>query len=433
MTNLISRASSYYRKYGFKRSVRLIYRRVTGQTPWNILGPRTNNLAYLLDHQKSFSPKASAPGTQDSIESPASASKLFGGRFVLIIGDLNLPQCKKYRVVQKVEALEQADIPASYSHWLDIPRCMTLMQTATAIILYRVKQDELISAYCNEARRLGIPVGYDIDDPIFDVAIYGSNNNLNTLKQTEKDHLLSACASYAAAFSYADFAISSTPGLAKVMAQHFPRPIYLWRNAIDKETRHARLQAEINRLEGASDAVRIGYASGSRAHDADFSEAEPALLNILSNYPQCELSIIGYHTPSKKLKAYSARISHVPYQDYSFYLQSMASFDISIVPLLPSDFNECKSAIRFLESAIVGVPAVCSRVGDFTNIIRNGRTGYLAATTDDWYSAMATLVTDASLRQRMGQAAQEDVTSTMYSETIVAGLDPALLKVLRND
>jgi hypothetical protein len=358
MTNLISRASSYYQKHGFKRSVRLIYRRVTGQTPWNIRNPRANNVGYLLDHNRSFVPKASTTEAEGAMESPTSAARLFGGRFVLIIGDLNLPQCKKYRVVQKVEALEQAGIPANYSHWLDIPRCTMLMQTATAVILYRVKQDELISAYCDEARRLGIPVGYDIDDPLFDAAIYGANNNLNTLNPTEKDQLLSACASYAAAFSYADFAISSTPGLAKVIAQHFPRPVYLWRNAIDRETRHARLQADLNRFVGASETVRIGYASGSRAHDADFSEAEPALLKILDEYPECELSIIGYHTPSKALKAYSARISHIPYQDYSFYLQSMSSFDVSIIPLLPSGFNECKSAIRFLESAIVGVPTI---------------------------------------------------------------------------
>jgi hypothetical protein len=65
--------------------------------------------------------------------------------------------------------------------------------------------------------------------------------------------------------------------------------------------------------------------------------------------------------------------------------------------------------------------------------VQNGATGYLAATTDEWYSAMAALVTDATLRQRMGSAAQNDVIGTMYSETIIAGLDPALLKVLRND
>ncbi len=214
MSDIITRASTYYKKHGLNRSMRLIFRKMSGQVPWNIRSPRTGSGKYIEDHKKIVVSNAAAKPdygrvlndeaelglARPVINAPRPAREVFGRGNIAIIGDLNLPQCKKYRVVQKIEALEQMGLKADLSHWQDIPRCINLLQTATCMILYRVQSNSLIEQYCAEAQRLGIPVGYDIDDPVFDKKTYSANKNLDALDPNEKAHLLAACGDYAEAF-----------------------------------------------------------------------------------------------------------------------------------------------------------------------------------------------------------------------------------------
>lgn len=446
MNSIYRRASAYYKKHGLNRSLRLIYRKATGKVPWNLRQPRKSSEAYIADYRKVVVNNAAAKPefgrvlndeaelglARPVVTMPRPASEIFGSGNVAIIGDLNLPQCKKYRVIQKVEALQQMGLSANFSHWQDIPRCINLLQTATCLVLYRVQNNSLIEQYCAEAQRLGLPVGYDIDDPVFDKPTYSANENLNALDPAEKADLLSTCGFYAEAFQLADFVIVSTPGMAEVAKKHFSGPIHLWRNAIDLETRQAALRYVLFGRKQQGDKVRIGYASGSRAHNADFAVAEDSLIKVLAEHPQTELHIVGYHEPSKRLDVYSDRITQIPFQDYPTYIENVSQFDISLVPLLPDAFNDCKSAIRYLESSIVGVPAIATDIGDFSYLIDSGVNGFLAASDRDWHEMLSALVADPALREKTGTAARDYVTREMLSETVAAGLDAPLLRILRN-
>jgi hypothetical protein len=67
---------------------------------------------------------------------PKPAPSLFRFGNVAIIGDLNLPQYKKCRVLQKLEAINTLGVANNYSHWQDIPRSLNLMQMASTAIIY---------------------------------------------------------------------------------------------------------------------------------------------------------------------------------------------------------------------------------------------------------------------------------------------------------
>src|SRR5207248_4199106 len=141
--------------------------------------------------------------------------------------------------------------------------------TASTAIIYRVQANETFWAYLKEANRLGVSIGYDIDDPIFDRQIYSANKNLDFLDPAEKHQLLSGSDDYLKAIRACDFLITSTPGMVELARRYYKGPIYLWRNAIDHETAHAAacaLAVPKNRQENV---VTIGYGSGSRAHEAD--------------------------------------------------------------------------------------------------------------------------------------------------------------------
>ena len=69
----------------------------------------------------------------------------------------------------------------------------------------------------------------------------------------------------------------------------------------------------------------------------------------------------------------------------------MMQTDINMVPLVADRFNDCKSAIRFLDAALVGVPTIASRVGDFVNVIAQDRTGIFCEGEYEWVERLGSL------------------------------------------
>jgi len=443
MADIFRRARNYYKTFGFKRSMYLLYKKSTGRTPWNLRQPAIKSERYLKDHSAvATRAKSNEPSNLDGkaaqdvngVEAfvaastiPTRGAKLFALPTIVIIGDLNLAQCKKFRVIQKVEALQALGYRSYYSHWQDVPRCVNLLQIATFVIFYRLADNELFRGYVGEARRLGLTAGYDIDDPIFDKNVYASNRNLYFLSNAERNHLVDSSPSYLRAMEACDLLIFSTPGVQSLARQKLRKPSYVWRNAVDAETVHAaKLASYSPRLASTKDLI-IGYASGSRAHEADFREAESALLKIMKLHANAQLIIIGYHDLSPKLRELGDRISTVGFSDYESYISLVSHFDINIVPLLRDKFNDCKSAIRFLDAAVVGVPTVASRIGDFVNVVEDGVTGLLARGSNSWFEQINSLVKNTQRRKTMGKRAKEVVEKNMSAVAIAKALDCELI------
>ncbi len=427
MDDVFKRAWKYYRRNGWQRSMKMLRRKINGSAP---VPSRTYINAFDAVASARVAGMPTVPLDLPARVNIDGDAAIFSKGSVAIIGDLNLPQCKKYRVLQKLESLGAIALEADYSYWADMPRALNIMQCATAVIFYRMKDNNEFRAYLAEAQRLNIPAGYDIDDPIFDKAVYGSNRNLDFLNPEERASLLSETESYRHAMSRCDFVITSTPAM-KDLASNSARAVYIWRNAVDAETRHWADIARKSRLPNAQGTVVLGYASGSRAHEADFRVIEKPLGVIFERFGAARLAVSGYLTLPASLAAYADRITEVPFTHYGGYLANMVQTDINIVPLVADQFNECKSAIRFLDAAVVGVPTVASRVGDFVNVIAADRTGALAQGDDEWIETLSRLIGDVPLRRTMATAAREAAIAGYATEVIARGLDPTLQQRLR--
>jgi len=404
---------------------------------WHYLrihGPRRFAGAVLrrLRRAAGFSAPAARPGAtlagfvSRTGVAPATrpAAEVFRRPFVAIIGDLGLPQCKKYRVLQKLEALEHLGVRCDYSHYLDITRSLRLIQMATFVIFYRTRMNESFEFHLSECRRLAVPTAYDIDDPIFSAEIYGANPNLAFLAAGERQGLLASAQSHLAAMRACGAAIVSTPRMADEVRNAGMADVHLWRNAVDRETLHAVARAERfaagrRSAPGEADApVTIVYASGSRAHEADFRVAGKEILAALERWPNVRLKVIGYLELPETFAALGNRIEIEPFSHYDAYIASLAAADISVVPLVADDFNDCKSAIRYMEAALVDVPCIATRIGDFRNLVTDGTDGYLAAGDEDWRDALDRLVGDAGLRAAMGAAAHAMVRSRLSAARV---------------
>lgn len=88
--------------------------------------------------------------------------------------------------------------------------------------------------------------------------------------------------------------------------------------------------------------------------------------------------------------------------EYGVFYSNM---DIAIAPLKMNAFNDSKSDIKVAEAGRYRVPLVASNVGCYSDIIQNGKTGYLLdpdAPKIEWVKILSKLCTNHKLRQEMG-------------------------------
>ena len=86
----------------------------------------------------------------------------------------------------------------------------------------------------------------------------------------------------------------------------------------------------------------------------------------------------------------------------------LRQLDVNLAPLEPgSRFNDAKSAIKWMEAALVATPTIASPSAPFRMRIEPGRTGWLAEDPDDWRPRSPTCW-DADARARVGACAQRE-------------------------
>jgi glycosyltransferase involved in cell wall biosynthesis len=99
-------------------------------------------------------------------------------------------------------------------------------------------------------------------------------------------------------------------------------------------------------------------------------------------------------------------------------LADMASFDVGLVPLDDTPFEQAKFPFKLLQYLALGVPAVSSRVGVAQSVLVPGENGMLAGSPAEWQEALESLITDASLRKRLARAGRQTVSASYTIERI---------------
>ena len=337
---------------------------------------------------------------------------------VAIIAELSIPQCKKYRVIQKQEMLEELGIPCSVTSWTDSNEAKKQISLASLVIFYRVPGFDSVMDLIAECRRLNIKTLWDVDDLIFDEDVLKTSSTINSLEPAEREGVINGAKLYRQAMLACDEGIASTSGLAKAMKEAGLETVYVVENALDDETLAAARSIE-GRLKKQEDGlIRIIYGSGTKTHNIDFLEAAPALANILKENPNVRFRIIGYLELPEYFDEVQSQIERIPFCNYTEYLAYLSECDISIAPLENFVFNDAKSNIKYLEASITKVASICSPRAAFADVIVNGENGFLADSEQQWHEAFDTLIQNPELRDSMAQAAYRTVTETYSPQAI---------------
>ena len=83
--------------------------------------------------------------------------------------------------------------------------------------------------------------------------------------------------------------------------------------------------------------------------------------------------------------------------------------DVGVYPLWDDDWSRGKCGFKAIQFMACGVPVVASPVGVTKDIIQDGVNGFLATTEREWGEKLRLLLSDATLRQRLGEAGRQTV------------------------
>ncbi|MBU1349118.1 glycosyltransferase family 4 protein [Patescibacteria group bacterium] len=108
-----------------------------------------------------------------------------------------------------------------------------------------------------------------------------------------------------------------------------------------------------------------------------------------------------------------ARIRWIPHADDDHVRMWLAASDVFLLPTRDEGIDVEGFGIVYLEAALAGIPAIAGRSGGAVEAVRHERTGLLVhpEQLDEIVEALTLLLTDESLRHRLGEAAKRRAKS----------------------
>lgn len=194
----------------------------------------------------------------------------------------------------------------------------------------------------------------------------------------------------------ADAITTTTTVLAKALKQ-YNENVYVLPNYMDIE------RWDLPKLTNDSDTIRLGWA-GSVTHLNDLKMVEKPVKQILDEFPQVKLILVGDPRVGEIFKGY--QVETMLGVDFNSWPSRLAGLrlDIGIAPLADTEFNRNKSNIKWMEYGINKVPGVFSKIVYWRKNF-DGKTGLIAETQQQWYQCLKNLITNEDLRHDLGEKA----------------------------
>lgn len=226
-----------------------------------------------------------------------------------------------------------------------------------------------------------------------DVKLWEDGKNIDLKKNRQK------LDNFKKALEIADMVTVTTDILASVYREYNKNVVVL-PNCVKPELWQS---LDLNR----DDTVRLFWAGGS-SHYEDWTILSDVLPEIMSRYKNVKLVILGQMFKGTVKNLPQDRIEHHPWVPTPAYPYKVSILDphIGIIPLRDTEFNRCKSAIKWTELSAMGVPSVVSNVSPYKEIARENNGVFVDNQVDSWVKGISLLIEDRILRAKIGANAQ---------------------------
>jgi len=316
---------------------------------------------------------------------------------------------RRYRSVHLAEQATMAGMQVTLAHaWqgglLRLAKCNHF----DLAVFQRVEMDRFIRRMVYGLKSKGTIILYDTDDLVFDRDAFKYIDSPDFSDPLRAKLYLRSMDRQKEMLLASDAVLVSTDYLVR-QVWRLNKPVWVQRNAFSQELL-AISDAAFQTRKAHPERIVLGYASGTRTHDRDFAVAAPAIKRTMERHPQVELWLVGNIDPGAGWEHFRARVRRIPKVDWRELPSWLVQFDINLAPLVAGNpFAESKSAIKYMEAALVKCPTMATNCAEFRQAIRSSENGFLAYDEQDWQEKLARLVEDAGLRQEMGTRAYQDV------------------------
>ena len=240
-------------------------------------------------------------------------------------------------------------------------------------------------------QRAGKRIVYDIDDDIFNIT--PDNPAYNTI--TRDDQVAgSKC------MKLADALTVSTPELKRRIENVVDgvEPIVI-PNSWDVDDNWIPTP-----MTGSPDGYKRILWSGGASHAEDWNECFHAVVSIMSENPDVKLVILGYLPPCIEQNAtqypFKGRVEYLGFRHPETYYELLHHLhaEVGLAPVRETNFNACKSSIKYLEYTCTGIPIVASGYLPYSGDIVDGQNGFLVRSQEEWERAMQDMLDDKKRR-----------------------------------
>ena len=204
----------------------------------------------------------------------------------------------------------------------------------------------------------------------------------------------------------ADAVWVSTPALREALAG-VRNDATLVRNGLDE-----RLWSAIRPAETAPFGPLRVLFMGTATHDADLALVMPALQRLHEEHgARVRIDVLGITSAS--LPEWINRVRLPPtaaasYPQFVNWITQQHAWDVGIAPLVDTSFNRCKSAIKTMDYAGLGLAVLASDVEVYRGSIAECGGGRLVAeNAASWFEAISRLLHDWSLLRRLREGARQ--------------------------
>ncbi len=321
------------------------------------------------------------------------------------------PVCSPYRLDYPGDLLnQQQGITVTRFTKLNAKVLREVINHADMLIVQRLPMSPVVNKIFAELHKRGILMIFEIDDDLLHL-----NPNSEYAKQVPEDYGLRITNSILASQAVQ----CSTFALADKISKYHPEVAVL-------ENQLPKIPA-FSEKDFTNRPVIIGYAAGEH-HLTDWliikDQYNLIISELESSGHNLETWIIGDLAIFESLT--TKRKKFFPLLPCLKYLELLKLFDISIIPLADTEFNQCKSDIKFLESAACGAVVLASSVV-YSNAIKNGETGLLYGSAEEFGDYLKELVSNHEQRTIIAQNAHKYVSKNRLLERHISNWENTYL------
>lgn len=230
---------------------------------------------------------------------------------------------------------------------------------------------------------------FDFSDPIH------LTNEAETSKIGRLLHTYQALPRFRATLQAADHVLVENESLV-ALAEQYGCQVGVMRGPINTDFFKPRSQSPDR------NSINIGW-TGSPKTFHHLAPIVPVLEQIGRAFPKVRLTLVGAN-PQTRFNYISSRV--IPWQ-LEKEAEIVADFDIGLFYLSPTTWEKARGGGKLLVYMAAGVPIVAAPTGIGGQIVADGLCGLLADEPQEWYDALASLITDHTLRQKLGREGRQ--------------------------